>query len=204
MRYTARDDDKLREAAWQETFGKDAPPGQDPAPALMGQALPQVRMFSVRHDFPDAWHRWLHPAPDQTWLALELDLSRRHFPYYPPNRQIVLKSLRFVFVTAPATSAEGLTARLKFMPAGTDIGIAADPAAAAFAEDGQIASLAVCDFTPSDGRGLGRWQLVITASDNITTNTDVLEVNAADDMARVVKEHIFDLQLLCSYDFEDA
>jgi hypothetical protein len=84
MRHTAHDgEDELRQAAWQATFGTGAPVWPSPEPTLMGQALPQIRLFSVRHDFPDAWHRFLHPAESQPAPVLDLDLVRDRFPYHP-------------------------------------------------------------------------------------------------------------------------
>jgi hypothetical protein len=206
MRYTARDGGReLRNAAWQATFDEDAPTlTDDTTPNVAVMAAPQnlVRLFSAKSNFADAWHRWLHPAPGQTSLVLDLDLSRRHFPYYPADLQMELKSLRFVLVTAPGASADGLTARLNFMPDGADTGIAANPTAATFTEDGQMASLAVCDYTPTAGSGLGRWQLVITASDNTVTSSDILDVDPIGNATRLVKGNVLDLLVLCSYDLK--
>jgi hypothetical protein len=37
--------------------------------------------FSVRHDFADAWYRFLNPAADATSQTLELPIDASYFPY---------------------------------------------------------------------------------------------------------------------------
>ncbi len=39
-----------------------------------------LRAFSIRHEFPDAWYRFLHPEADATGHELTIDLSRERFP----------------------------------------------------------------------------------------------------------------------------
>jgi hypothetical protein len=48
---------------------------------------PLRRLFSARHEFPDAWHRFLHPQPNVP-QTLELSLGPERFPYLLRGRQI--------------------------------------------------------------------------------------------------------------------
>ncbi|MBI4538056.1 MAG: hypothetical protein HY704_00930 [Gemmatimonadetes bacterium] len=47
-----------------------------------------MQLFSARHEFPDAWHRFLYPADAATEQVLQLDLDRERFPYLFQDRQI--------------------------------------------------------------------------------------------------------------------
>ena len=39
------------------------------------------RLFSARHEFPDAWHAFLYPTPTVAGQTLIIDLSPERFPY---------------------------------------------------------------------------------------------------------------------------
>ncbi len=58
-------------------------------------ALPKQRMqaFSARHDFADAWHRFLHPADDAALQLLELDLTKDRFPFQPGGADVKLSRI---------------------------------------------------------------------------------------------------------------
>jgi hypothetical protein len=204
LRYTARDGGSaLREHAWEATFGTGAPANL-PTPQGQPLAAPRklMRLFSARHDFADAWHRFLHPAEAQQSPVLDLDLSRDRFPYYPPELNVVLKAVTCVFVTDPAASAEGMVAKLNFVLAGGGPSIEATPTNAAFTADPDLASLAACEYTSADGGRLGLWQLRIAAADNAGTSATILEMDTATDKLRLDREKIDDLFVLCSYDLE--
>jgi hypothetical protein len=74
--YTAREGgDLLRDAARASLQGSMAlPAGEDGA-----LAPPLRRMFSARHEFPAAWHTFLHPSGPVHRLALPL--QQEHYPY---------------------------------------------------------------------------------------------------------------------------
>ena len=204
LRYTARDGGPaLRERAWQATFGADAPTNLS-TPQGQPLAAPRklMRFFSTRHDFADAWHRFLHPADAQPSPVLDLNLSRNRFPYYPSELNVVLKTVTCVFVTGPEASAEGLVAKLSFVPVGGGSSIEATPTNAAFTADPDLASLAACEYTTTDGGGLGLWQLRIAAANNVGVNATVMEIDATTDKLRLDREKVDDLFVLCSYDLE--
>ena len=68
LRYTARDGGKLlQDKARQAVI---APPQTD-----------LVRFFSARHEFPDQWHRLLHPVDAESAHTMLLDLSAERFPF---------------------------------------------------------------------------------------------------------------------------
>ena len=204
LRYTARDGGSaMHNAAWEATFDENAP-ATDQIPPVEALAAPRslVRLFSVRHDFPDAWHRWLHPATPLSEVVLDLDLSRNRFPYYPPELGISLADLRFVFVTEPAASAEGLVAKLGYVPADGGSNLEATPANPAFTAEPDLASLSVCAYTPADGSGLGHWQLRIQGADNAAGTAAILDLDDDTGTLRIIPEKVLDLFLLCTYDLE--
>ena len=57
--------------------------GGEPLKAAAKAALLQggVQLFSVRHEFSDAWYRFLHPADDAPDQSLELRLTADRFPF---------------------------------------------------------------------------------------------------------------------------
>ncbi|MFF8610711.1 neuraminidase-like domain-containing protein [Streptomyces sp. NPDC015346] len=96
VRYTARDGGApLRERAVEslrETFsGEGAEPG---TPAVL------TRMISVRHEFPDAWHRFLN-TPAGAERLLSLPVSKRRFPYFAARGEVSVTRLS-VFSTGTA------------------------------------------------------------------------------------------------------
>jgi hypothetical protein len=103
IRYTARE-------------GGDAL--RDPAK----QALPQTHMqaFSARHDFSDAWHRFVHPAADATSQLLELDLSKDRFPYQPGGADVQLTKIDlYLKVGGVPSPAPGIPLQLHASSDGT-------------------------------------------------------------------------------------
>lgn len=206
VRYTARDGSTdLRDGAWNATFGADAPVRPEPAPQLPSAPGQRIRLFSARHDFPDAWHRFLHPTEAQLSPMLALDLSRERFPYYHPERKIELKRIAFAFVTDSEANAEGLVATLHFVPPDGGATIEATSSAGVFTSSQEFGSLAACDYTPADGSDLGHWQFRISAGSD-GTNVSILESDEIDDSAtrvRLVREKVADLFILCSYDLDE-
>jgi hypothetical protein len=204
LRYTARDGGSaLRGAAWEATFDESAPTiGSIPPGETLAAPRWLVRLFSVRHDFPDAWHRWLHPADPHPELVLDLDLSRNRFPYYPPELSIIIKELGFVFVTQPAVSADGLLATLAFAPDDGAAAIAATtaPPHAPFAVNNDLTSLVMCTYTPTDGSDLGSWKLQIRGTDNAANTATILDIDDGTGNLRIVPETLKDLFVLCTYE----
>ncbi|WP_024756736.1 neuraminidase-like domain-containing protein [Streptomyces exfoliatus] len=83
LRYTARDGGvPLREKAVESlkaTFsGEGAEPG---TPAAL------TRMISVRHEFPDAWYRFLN-TPAGAERVLSLPVSKQRFPYFAARGEV--------------------------------------------------------------------------------------------------------------------
>ena len=103
LRYTARDDEALRNAASSAVKRFLA----------MASARPLLRMFSLRHEFPAEWHRFVNsPTPPATTLAL--DLGRARFPYFAQGRQLSICNAKVIARSKSASApdfaiAPGLT-----------------------------------------------------------------------------------------------
>lgn len=80
LRYTARDGGEALRAS--------AAAAREEALADL-EGTPQMRLFRLRHDFPDAWHRFLHPAPGSPARAL-LPISSDLFPFLFRGRPLDL------------------------------------------------------------------------------------------------------------------
>ena len=56
-------------------------------------ATPLVRLFSARHEFPDEWHRFLHPAGSAHPPMLECALTPERFPFLVRTKQILITAV---------------------------------------------------------------------------------------------------------------
>ena len=68
------------------------------------------RWFSLRHDFPDDWHRFLHPVAGATELSLGLDLGEHRFPFQFREAASIsqpAKKIRFTSAEVFLALAEG-------------------------------------------------------------------------------------------------
>src|SRR5690606_15720901 len=63
---------------------------------------PLMRMFSLRHEFPGEWYRFLHPSVPGADQALSILLKKEHFPFFTRDRNIDVMKLE-VFVKASRT-----------------------------------------------------------------------------------------------------
>ncbi len=52
-----------------------------------------MRLFSIRHEFLDDWHRFLHPDPEAMAHTLNLDIAPDRFPFPYQGRDIKLESM---------------------------------------------------------------------------------------------------------------
>lgn len=57
---------------------------------------PMMRMFSLKHDFPTEWHKFLHPAIAGSEQKFALNLKQDHFPYLANGRSIAVKRIDFL------------------------------------------------------------------------------------------------------------
>jgi Tc toxin complex TcA C-terminal TcB-binding domain len=96
IRYTARDGGTLlREkalAAAQLPEVALTPPGVTTALTAPSQAS-LVRMFSARYDFPNEWHRFLHPADTAQEHKIVLDINPERFPFAFRDKALELLEL---------------------------------------------------------------------------------------------------------------
>ena len=67
------------------------------------------RMFSLPHEFPNAWHRFLNPVPDTEIQLLELGDLKERFPFFVQSTQISEVEVTDIRLFTPA---EGLVISL--------------------------------------------------------------------------------------------
>lgn len=63
---------------------------------------PLMRMFSLRHEFPGEWYRFLHPLVPGSDQVMNLSLKKEHFPFFTRERQIDIMKLE-IFAKASRT-----------------------------------------------------------------------------------------------------
>jgi hypothetical protein len=76
MRYTAREGGETLKTAAKAALAQSIEEGS-------AEGIGTARLFDVRHEFPDAWARFLTSAPNDNGLfILELALRREHYPFW--------------------------------------------------------------------------------------------------------------------------
>jgi len=88
LKYTARDGgdvlkDRARTALGQRLQGNN------------GAVL--TRLFSLKHEFPTRWYRFLHPVDDPA--TIELDLTQERFPFQLRGKKIEISELSLFLKT---------------------------------------------------------------------------------------------------------
>jgi hypothetical protein len=130
LRYTACDANPLRDAAVASAKARLAD----------ATAHPLLRLFRLRHEFPNEWRRFKNtPASAQTTMAVDLAIAR--FPYLVQGRQIAIREAKVLAraisgpepqvgvgpgTAAPAATASTWTGQAD--PGPWTIGTASDPA----------------------------------------------------------------------------
>ena len=89
---------------------------------------PLRRLFSARHEFPDAWHRFLHPQPNVP-QTLELPLNLDRFPYLLRGRRIHITRVDVYLKPKEGEQPDmpGLELELPSQPEPQPMEIGADP-----------------------------------------------------------------------------
>jgi hypothetical protein len=79
LRYTARDGGAALQASASKAVQK-----------LIAETAnqPLARLFSLRHEFPTEWHRFLHPPETQPDQSVTLDLTQDRFPFQFQSKTI--------------------------------------------------------------------------------------------------------------------
>jgi hypothetical protein len=54
---------------------------------------PLMRMFSMKHEFSTAWHKFLYPATIGGEQVLTLTLTKDHFPFFAQNRDVQIMTI---------------------------------------------------------------------------------------------------------------
>ena len=82
------------------------------------QAVPQTgaRLFSARHEFPTAWHRFLYPTDQPAQQQLVLDLTSDRFPFQYRNRPINITQVELILKLKDSTTWSGTTFQLFLTP----------------------------------------------------------------------------------------
>ncbi len=62
-----------------------------------------LRLFSLKHEFPNKWHRLLHPEGEGEPSRIELDITQKRFPFMFQERDISIDSA-FFFLKLKETS----------------------------------------------------------------------------------------------------
>jgi hypothetical protein len=96
LRYSARDaGDALRAVAKQAaTLSR---PTDQTSPSADSVSFPSqnnlARLFSLRHEFPTEWYKFLNPAGTDTAQTMRLPLTKERFPFQYRNKRITVSQV---------------------------------------------------------------------------------------------------------------
>src|SRR5262249_16386296 len=80
LNYTARDGGKPLQDSFHSAM--EAQPPQD-----------ALRMFSLRHEFPSEWYRFLHPPDTEPKQTMTLNLTAERFPFQLRGKTIQISKV---------------------------------------------------------------------------------------------------------------
>jgi hypothetical protein len=83
LNYTARDGGKPLQTAARDAWGQPKLLTDQAyhATARASNAADSLRLFSLRHEFPSEWYRFLHPADTASSQTMNLALTGERFPF---------------------------------------------------------------------------------------------------------------------------
>jgi hypothetical protein len=141
-----------------------------------------VQSISARHDFPTAFHRFLHPEADAQEQAMRLDIGANRFPYLFKGREIRVDGFRVLLRLADAL--EGASA------GGTVLTLSHPGGETAIDFDGSstFGNVHGVDSGPVT-TGPGEWRLAVSS----------VGAGLADENGRLAPEVIEDIQILLHY-----
>jgi hypothetical protein len=84
IRYTAREGGSLL---------KDQAVAAVTSSAQNAEDSGMVRLFSLRHEFPTEWHRFLHPTDPTSGTSLQLNLTQERFPFQFRDKRITISEM---------------------------------------------------------------------------------------------------------------
>jgi len=61
---------------------------------------PLMRMFSMKHEFSNEWHKFLHPAAAVDNQILSVTLQKEHFPFFAKDREVKIKKVEILMKAA--------------------------------------------------------------------------------------------------------
>jgi hypothetical protein len=96
LKYTARDGgamlrDVARAAAVMPTPTNQSAPSS--APVAFPEQPNLLRYFSLKHEFPTDWYKFLHPANESTSQAISIGLTIERFPYIYRGKKIQISQV---------------------------------------------------------------------------------------------------------------
>jgi peptidoglycan hydrolase-like protein with peptidoglycan-binding domain len=109
LHYTAREDETLRGAASTAVQNLLA----------TASVRPLLRMFSLRHEFPGEWYRFVNsPASAETTMTVDLGAGR--FPYFAQGREITISGAKVLARSKSAAAPEIAIAPGTTLPASSN------------------------------------------------------------------------------------
>lgn len=73
---------------------------------------PLMQLFSLRHDFPSEWHRFLHPVADGAEQVLHFTPGYQRFPFFVQGREVVVTKVEAFARCAQASNYQMLLSYL--------------------------------------------------------------------------------------------
>jgi hypothetical protein len=176
LRYTARDGGEgLRSLAKQVAIMPSFPLQAGPvgAAAAMPNQNNLLRLFSLKHEFPSDWYKFLNPPDTATAQTMQIGLAMDRFPYQYRGKTIQISSFDlFLKFKDLHDSQFTTTTPLEDYRAGAPLPISVVPPSGAVVPPALLRSAStLLNRTPfasislPSGSRLGSWQLVLQSTD---------------------------------------
>jgi hypothetical protein len=181
LKYTARDGGNslamwAKQAAVMPAFPVQAGPAGDQV--LFPPQANLARLFSLKHEFPADWYKFLNPIDTATSQGMQVGFTIERFPFQYRGRRIQVSSieliLKFKDIHDPKTYAHGGTPLGDYVSGGAPLKIWLDPpagpavsgtlnSAPTFLGGLPLAVIPLRSINPAPG--LGSWSLSVQNTD---------------------------------------
>ncbi|MDJ0722308.1 MAG: hypothetical protein QNJ04_11795 [Desulfobacterales bacterium] len=130
---------------------------------VTGENAPGLQqLFSIRHEFPTEFHRFLHPESESEQHLMTLNLGRDRFPYVFRGREIVVDSVHvYIQLSDAVTDPGSADAEFTMVHPGGEASLDFSAPSGTF---GKLYQVSVSDLTNS---GPGEWALSVVNVDGV-------------------------------------
>lgn len=123
------------------------------------------QLFSVKHEFPSEWQRFLHPTAEAPERTLALDLGLDRFPFLFRRAKVLIRKVRLFVNRTDAAAGHSLELFLTPPGAPTNRPASTPEAATKLRSDPDMGNVLSGIEAYRSGKALGQWRLIARRDD---------------------------------------